>query len=164
MKQFCCWALYVSWMLMMSILSYRLFVMYWSEAGELRMLQKKQAQMLQGDALDSAWVIANRSCDSSDSIGKLNDVGIKYNSFNLISVQPQAKVLCENYTLADEKSELECYPLSMVWTSTFQDGVAFMKAYQASCMFLFQRIKINMINYPLTQWEISGWTVQESEG
>lgn len=164
MRKFFYLTLYVACAFFVGICGYRLANIYLAEKAELDMLKQKEAQMMKGLTLDASWVARARSCDAQKSVEKLNELGSSYDSFGLVSVQPQAKKACENnYTLADPNSALDCYPLELVWTSTFLDGVNFMKAYQKSCMFLFKKIKINVINYPLTQWEISGWTVHKSE-
>lgn len=143
----------------LSIFGYRIFNIYIADHAELKMLQEKQMQMKEGQKLDASWVATDRSCDTGKSIAQLNEAADHHN-IALISLQPKNKQPCENYLLADETGVLECYPVTLLWRSSFLDGLAFMKEYQKSCMFLSRHIKLNMLKYPLMQWEVSGWTVQ----
>lgn len=161
MRHFLFFILYLAVAAGLLLGAYRLVELYHVDADELQMLKKKQSQMAHGVELDSSWVVAKRSCNAIESVDKLNDVGSGYESFNLVSVQPKEKHPCDNYTLASEKDSLYCYPVSMVWNSTFTDGVNLMKDYQSSCMFLFENIRVNVTQYPTVMWEVSGWTVQK---
>lgn len=109
---------------------------------------------------NSAVITSDMSCNAEEILNAINK---NSSSINLKDLQTDGAVPCNPAYKATQGQNLNCYFVKMSFISNFEDGKVFVENYTKNCFFIFNTINMNVINYPYSYWEISGYSIKNGE-